>query len=175
MYINCSKNPILKLNNILYKIISIICCFVLTSIVIITVLQIISRYIFNSPIVWTEEMARYFYIWLCYLGAITVQRNKGHLSLDLFGHLIPKTVQVFFNLIINVLTVIALYFLVVAGYKYATTMGRALAITTNIPLKYVYFALPVCFSLITFFTLFHIYNNFKELKHFISKEQEKYL
>ena len=165
------KNPILKLNNVLYNIINTISCFILISIVIITVLQIISRYIFNSPIVWTEEMARYSYIWLCYLGAITVQRNKGHLSLDLLGNLIPKRVQTLFDLIINILTVIALYFLVLAGYKYAITMGRALAVSANIPLKYVYCALPVCFSLIIFYTFFHIYNDFKELKHFQNKEQ----
>jgi hypothetical protein len=28
--------------------------------------QVVSRYIFNSPISWTEEMARILFVWICF-------------------------------------------------------------------------------------------------------------
>ncbi len=34
------------------------------------VVQVIFRYLLNSPIVWIEEFARFMFIWMIYLGAI---------------------------------------------------------------------------------------------------------
>jgi TRAP-type transport system small permease protein len=50
--------------------------------------NVVMRYAFNSGILISEEMSRYAFIWLTYLGAMVAMREGGHLGVDtLFKHL----------------------------------------------------------------------------------------
>jgi TRAP-type transport system small permease protein len=50
--------------------------------------NVLMRYLFNSGILISEEMSRYCFIWLTYLGAMIAMREGGHLGVDtLIKHL----------------------------------------------------------------------------------------
>ncbi len=44
--------------------------------------NVVMRYAFNSGIQISEEMSRYAFIWLTYLGAMVAMREGGHLGVD---------------------------------------------------------------------------------------------
>ena len=44
--------------------------------------NVVLRYAFNSGIQVSEEMSRYCFIWLTYIGAMIAMREKGHLGVD---------------------------------------------------------------------------------------------
>ncbi|MDB5890247.1 MAG: dctM [Polaromonas sp.] len=44
--------------------------------------NVVLRYGFNSGIDVSDEMARYSFIWLTYIGAMVAMREKGHLGVD---------------------------------------------------------------------------------------------
>jgi len=44
--------------------------------------NVVLRYAFNSGILVSEEMSRYCFIWLTYIGAMVAMREKGHLGVD---------------------------------------------------------------------------------------------
>ncbi len=44
--------------------------------------NVIMRYAFNSGILISEEMSRYCFIWLTYIGAMVAMRDGGHLGVD---------------------------------------------------------------------------------------------
>jgi TRAP-type C4-dicarboxylate transport system permease small subunit len=44
--------------------------------------NVVLRYGFNRGIDISDEMARYFFIWLTYIGAMVAMREKGHLGVD---------------------------------------------------------------------------------------------
>jgi TRAP-type C4-dicarboxylate transport system permease small subunit len=44
--------------------------------------NVVLRYGFNSGIDISDEMARYCFIWLTYIGAMVAMREKGHLGVD---------------------------------------------------------------------------------------------
>jgi TRAP-type C4-dicarboxylate transport system permease small subunit len=44
--------------------------------------NVVLRYGFNSGISISDEMSRYCFIWLTYLGAMVAMREKGHLGVD---------------------------------------------------------------------------------------------
>jgi TRAP-type C4-dicarboxylate transport system permease small subunit len=55
-------------------------------------LQIFSRYTALIPsYIWTEEMARFFFIWMIMLGAMTGIRDGAHFDVDLWPELKPRT------------------------------------------------------------------------------------
>ncbi|MEN8187630.1 MAG: TRAP transporter small permease [Bacteroidota bacterium] len=68
------------LDNILEK--SVV--FLMGAIVLTIVWQVVSRYIFNSPSEFTDELSRYLLIWVGILGAAYVTGTKGHIAIDFF-------------------------------------------------------------------------------------------
>lgn len=54
-------------------------------------LQIFSRYTSLIPsYIWTEEMARFFFIWMIMLGAMIGIRDSSHFDIDLWPELRPR-------------------------------------------------------------------------------------
>lgn len=45
-------------------------------------LQVIYRFIFHDSKPWTEEIARYLFMWLTYCGAALAMKNGAHLRMD---------------------------------------------------------------------------------------------
>jgi TRAP-type C4-dicarboxylate transport system permease small subunit len=52
--------------------------------VIFTFANVVLRYVFNSGLVWSEELASFSFVWLCYIGAIGALRDNRHLYIDSF-------------------------------------------------------------------------------------------
>ena len=51
--------------------------------------QVILRYGFDRPLVWSDELARYLFVWCAFLGWIVAARRRSHLAIgvvaDRFG------------------------------------------------------------------------------------------
>ena len=53
--------------------------------------NVVLRYAFNSGITVSEELARWAFVWMIFLGAIVAIRESGHLGTDmLVGRLGPR-------------------------------------------------------------------------------------
>jgi len=52
--------------------------------------QVVSRYVFQSAFVWTEELSRYFFILMAFSGLSYGVRSKAHLRVDLLETTFPK-------------------------------------------------------------------------------------
>jgi TRAP-type C4-dicarboxylate transport system permease small subunit len=50
---------------------------------------VVLRYGFNSGISVSDEMSRYCFIWLTYIGAMVAMREKGHLGVDTLVRRLP--------------------------------------------------------------------------------------
>lgn len=44
--------------------------------------QVVFRYFLNAPLVWSDELARYLFVWASFLGWIIAARRRSHLSID---------------------------------------------------------------------------------------------
>ncbi len=42
---------------------------------------VVSRYVFNSPLFWTDELANFLFLWLSMLGTVVALRTDGHMRL----------------------------------------------------------------------------------------------
>lgn len=58
---------------------------------------VVSRYVFHSPIVWSDELASFLFLWLAMLGSVVAYRNAEHMRMTaLVSKSGPRT-QTFFN------------------------------------------------------------------------------
>ena len=49
----------------------------------VTFAQVITRYVLSDPLIWSEEAARYLFVWVSMIGAALAIREGGHFGLDL--------------------------------------------------------------------------------------------
>jgi TRAP-type C4-dicarboxylate transport system permease small subunit len=51
--------------------------------------NVVLRYAFNLGITTSEELSRFFFVWLTFLGAIVALREHGHLGVDIVVRALP--------------------------------------------------------------------------------------
>lgn len=68
----------------LYKGIKFIGTLVLIAIFLVITAGIVSRYVFNKPFSWTEEVATFLMVYLCYISAFLTTVRKKHIVADFF-------------------------------------------------------------------------------------------
>lgn len=60
-------------------------------------LNVILRTFFNSGLTWSEELARYLFVFVTYIGAISAMRVNGHLGVDtLISRMKPQVQMVMY-------------------------------------------------------------------------------
>jgi TRAP-type transport system small permease protein len=79
----------------------------------VTLLQIILRYFFNAPLVWSEELAKLLIVWIAFIGAAAVCWDGRHLNVDVFFLMLPPRAR---NLLRYVNALISVGFLAILGW-----------------------------------------------------------
>ncbi len=57
-----------------------VCFFIM---LIIMVIQVLCRYVFDAPLAWAEEMIRYIYLAVSFIGAAIAVRETSHISISI--------------------------------------------------------------------------------------------
>lgn len=109
-------------------------------------LQILFRYLLNMPLAWTEEISRYCYVWLIYLGASYAVKKRRHLKVDavllLFkarGRFVLMTIS---NLLFMLFCVVIAYYGTDIVYMMQFVRVQE-SPAVGIPMSVVYAAVPV--------------------------------
>lgn len=89
-----------SLNALITVILSAMCIFVF--------LNVVLRYVFNSGLTWSEELARYLFVWVVFLGAIVAAKDKSHLGVDLLVRILPHGLQRAAYVLSNIVIIVVL-------------------------------------------------------------------
>ncbi|MBR5467756.1 MAG: TRAP transporter small permease [Firmicutes bacterium] len=115
--------------------------------VIVTIAQIICREYFKA-LQWSEEVCRFLLVWATFIGASCVYKEGTHITItflqDKFSPEKKKLIQIFVHIICLVAFVAVVYF----GFKFALKQ-KQLAPSLRIPMKYMYFSVPLGFGLMS--------------------------
>ncbi|MDD2492158.1 MAG: TRAP transporter small permease [Bacteroidales bacterium] len=124
--------------------------------------QVISRYIFNFPIMWTDEIGRYTFIWIVYLGSAVAFKNRTHLIVDVFTQKMPRKLQFYLKLLFYIVIILFLFLVFTYGMQYAmNNMGNPAYSTNIISLGLVYASVPVGALLMTINIIRAIFEDLK--------------
>ena len=117
---------------------------VLLSAMTITVaLQIVLRYFFASPLPWGEEITRYMFVYLIFLGAAVGIHVGIHVSIDALIVRLPARVRRVMELVAKLIVAAFLLVLVIYGTQLAlNTLGQR-SPALGIPIGLAYFAIPL--------------------------------
>ncbi len=103
---------------------------------------VISRYVFNYPVIWIEEAASICFLWLAMLGsAIALDRNE-HLRLTLFLKMLPDDFRKFVEALALVVVATFLVALMYSAFEYAYEEWAITSAALNIPNTFRVAAIP---------------------------------
>jgi len=106
-------------------------------------LQIIFRYVFNIPLDWSEEVARFSFVWVSFFGASALMRVREHINVAVFLDRFPPRLRAYAVLLANLCALVCVYFFLVGGIALAYHEWRQLAPATEIKMGWVYLAIPI--------------------------------
>lgn len=135
--------PLARLAAALDRWTCILCVALFAAILVVMILQVAFRYVLNSPLTWTEELARILYIWACYLGAPVALRRGNHVTIVFVAERLPKVLARFVGLGIQGMSLVFFLALAILGAILAAKSHSIEAITLPIPWSLIYAAAPL--------------------------------
>ncbi len=139
------KKWIRKYNEIM-SILGTICLVIFIGSVLI---QVITRTFMPKSPSWTEEVARYSFIYMVAFGSSVAVRTKEFVSVDLLTSKFSESVNRILNIIINLsILVVCGYLLIYSVWPFANIQYRMVSTALQVPMQYVYFSMVILFSLL---------------------------
>ena len=110
-------------------------------------LQILFRYLFNIPLGWSEEMARFAFVWVSFFGASALMRMEEHINVTVFIDRFSPRARAVAVLLANLCALTCVYFFLVGGIDLTRNEWRQLAPAMQIPMGWVYAVIPLSAAL----------------------------
>src|SRR5678815_2021951 len=93
------------------------------AVTIVLVAQVLSRYVLNASLVWSEELARYLTVWLTFLGVGLGVRSGTHFGVTIILERIPQPVRGYLIALRDATMVFFFGFMIVQGSVSASFSG----------------------------------------------------
>ncbi len=107
------------------------------------ILQVYCRFVLGNPLSWSEELARYAFVWITFLGAAVAYRHGSHIIVETVVVLLPQRAQAALAWLCDALMAAALVVLLVQGMNIVEVNSNVQATMLEIPMSWVYGAVPV--------------------------------
>lgn len=100
--------------------------------------NVVLRYVFNSGITWSEEMSRFLFVWMTFLGAISALKDNEHLGVDIFVKKLSPRMKKAVFVLTNGILLYALWLVLDGSWKMTLINMDSMAPATGLPLACVY-------------------------------------
>lgn len=112
--------------------------------------QVINRFLLHFSAPWTEELCRYAFIWIAFLGIANGVKRGTHLNVNLIEDLLPKKVITVLNVALDAVFLALMGYMFEISLDYLAKVARygTLSVGLKIPMWIVYLILPL-FSALT--------------------------
>jgi C4-dicarboxylate transporter, DctQ subunit len=140
-----------KFDQLLTAINKLVCCIFFGAMLINVFGSVILRYIFNFSFRWSEELTRFLFIYVVFLGIPIAFREKLHVSIEYFTSKyfkkINRLLQVFCDILIGITITYIGYFTIV---MIKSQIGRTASTGLKISMGYIYISVIICIILLLF-------------------------
>jgi TRAP-type C4-dicarboxylate transport system permease small subunit len=125
--------------------------------VVIVVWQVFTRQVMHSPATWTDEAARYTFVWLGFFATALVFSERGHIAVDFLVRLLPEGIQRAIAVLVQ-LCIIAFAGIMLVWGGWRAAQGAWNQNLSSLPLSVgeMYLVMPVTGVLIVVYALYHV-------------------
>lgn len=106
--------------------------------------NVVLRYGFNYGIIFSEEVSRFLFVWMVFLGSVLMLRDNGHLGVHTVTKLLPLAGKKFCKFVGDASTLACCVLMTYGGWKIVVLNMVNYAPVSGIPIGVVYGALLIC-------------------------------
>lgn len=140
-----------KIKNFFNNIEKNLCIVLMAAILVALTIQVIGRYVFNNTPQWSEELARYLFIWLTFMGVGYAAKENAHIRIESFNNAWPKPIRKTIILIGELSWLVFNLIIIYISSKYTQTVfgTNQMSVAVKIGMGWVYLAIPVGYLLMS--------------------------
>ena len=127
-----------------------ICAALLFALVLVIGAEVIARYVFKSSFSWSNELSRFIFIWLVFIGSSYAVVNDNHIVIEALHNLFPAKARSFLELAGDLVWIVFSIFIAYIGFSYCGTLMSGLgnnSAAMDIPIAYIYVSIPIGYLL----------------------------
>jgi tripartite ATP-independent transporter DctM subunit len=109
----------MALDNVLGAAVEILAATLVAAEIIILFSGVVARYVFNHPLIWSDELASILFLWLAMLGAVIAFRRDEHMRMTAAVGSLPAPTRVTFDLFATCAALAFLLLIAWPAYEYA--------------------------------------------------------
>lgn len=142
----------------------LVCSLIFT--VILVFFQVILRYVFSSSLSWSEELARYIFIWQIWLGTSVAQRDNSHVRIEAAGGVGGSRRKSMLRIVSDIIWLIFCLLLVRYGFELVVSIYKRglISAAMRMPMYLVYLSLPVSQSAVSLRIMGELWQEVKKLR-----------
>ncbi len=148
-----------------YRLLKLLLTLLMGLLIVPVSMQILSRYTGVIPrYIWTEEIARFCFVWIILIGAMIAVRDGTHFDVDVLPHTNRPGVEFGFRLFVNLAILFLALSFVWWGCDFYILGSRQQSEISGLPMIYIYGAWPLAGATWTLFTLERVWNDVVALR-----------
>lgn len=128
-----------KLLHWIEQFIKIIIALCIAGMTILIFTNVILRYVFHTGITWAEEMSRFMFIWMVFLGSILVLKEGTHIGMDILVRKVPENISKLLLFIGNCIILVIAFIVLNGSWEMTLDSISSKAPATGISLAFMYF------------------------------------
>lgn len=146
-----------RIKTALDRSLSAFCVALFALLVVVVVWQVFTRQVLDAPSGWSEELAKYVFVWLSLFGAALVFGERGHIAVDIVITKAPLAAQRVVAVLMQVAVLLFTGLVLVYGGTMLATNTWSIGVA-GLPASVgpLYLALPISGVLIAFYTVYHL-------------------
>ncbi|MEA5010261.1 MAG: TRAP transporter small permease [Angelakisella sp.] len=137
---------------------------------ILVVVNVFLRYVMNTGLVWSEEVATGCFVWAVFLGAAAGYKRRIHIGVDIVVNLLPQSIQAMVNIVVDLLLIAINGQITYLCVLYLQTSYKKPTPVLGISSAYISTAIFVSFVLMTIYSLYFFSKDIKQILNNRSKE-----
>lgn len=129
-------------------------------------IQIVFRFVLNDPLTWSEELARFMFIWSAFLSISFCLKEGISLKIDTLISIFPQKTQKLIYMAGDIVMAVFFIYLLPASWEFAYTsvLSGQTSAACHIPMYFIQISLMVGFALAAFRSLQNIWNTIQYLR-----------
>lgn len=131
-----------QLNRMICKVLRWLTIGLVAAITLNVFVGVFARYVMNSSLPWYEEAGTYMMVWLVFVAAPIVLKNRGQIALDIVPKLLPPRLRNLNYLIIYSVVFGLMCVFVWQGYSIAWIARKQQPSSFELSFFWIYFAIP---------------------------------
>ncbi len=124
------------------------------SMTILVAVQVFYRYVLNDSLFWSEELSRFFLVWLTFLGASCAYYRKVNPGVDFLYAKMPALLKKISSVLTHLVSMALFLVMIIYGYQFAYFIRLQISPALQIPKWVVLSIIPVSGAIL----LFHAVN-----------------